>query len=75
MDVFVAVLCLKGAGSPFLGYYSEASFNLRKFRGCENARLLVCSGEGDTSVNVLAPETSIIGEGFVILDEERILAA
>ena len=74
MDVFITILCLKGAGSPLLGYNFKASFNLGKFRGCENARFLVCSGEGNTSVNVLEPETSIIGKRFVVLDEERILA-
>lgn len=67
VDILVSVLCLKRAGSPFLGYDFEASFNLGELQCRENAGFLICSGEGNTSINVLAPETGVIGKGLVVL--------
>lgn len=75
MDILITVFCLERASSPFISYYLEAAFNLGKFQSCENPGFLICSREGNTSVNVLAPKPGIIGQGFVVLNEERILAA
>ena len=73
--ILITVLWLKLAGSPFLGYYFEASFNLGKFRCCKNAGFLVCPGEGNTTVNVLSPEPGIVRKRFIVLNEQRILTA
>ena len=75
MDVLIAILRLKGAGSPFLSDFLEASFDFGKFEGCQDAALMIGPCKGNAAIDVLSPEPCIIGKRFVVLHEKRILSA
>lgn len=57
MNVLITILCLKRAGSPFLGDFLEASFDFSKFKRCEDTALMIGPCKGNAAVDVLSPES------------------